>query len=137
MNLHKLRFPPHQFRNPNHNPRQDLQDFHIQPHKNYHFLPTQDLRGMAIFYFLINIFQERCKFLLFYSRWRKSFCAACKKRGSRMYYIKSKADYNQQYQASISDPQKFWAEIANNFFWFENFTQTSNCNLAQGQIEND
>ncbi len=52
-----------------------------------------------------------------------------------MYYIKSKADYNQQYQASISDPQKFWAEIANNFFWFENFTQTSNCNLAQGQIE--
>lgn len=52
-----------------------------------------------------------------------------------MYHIKSKADYNQQYQASISDPQKFWAEIASNFFWFENFTQTSNCNLAQGQIE--
>ncbi len=52
-----------------------------------------------------------------------------------MYHIKSKADYIQQYQASVSDPQKFWAEIANNFFWFEKFTQTSNCNLAQGKIE--
>ncbi len=52
-----------------------------------------------------------------------------------MHHIKSKADYIQQYQASISDPQKFWAEIASNFFWFEKFTQTSNCNLAQGKIE--
>jgi acetyl-CoA synthetase len=52
-----------------------------------------------------------------------------------MYHIKSKADYSQQYQASIADPQKFWAEIASNFVWFEKFTQTSNCNLEQGQIE--
>ena len=52
-----------------------------------------------------------------------------------MFHIKSKADYSKQYQASITNPKKFWGEIADNFFWFEKFTEVSNCDLAQGQIE--
>ena len=52
-----------------------------------------------------------------------------------MFHIKSKADYEQQYQASVADPEKFWGEIAENFFWFEKWSKVSNCDLAQAQIE--
>ncbi len=52
-----------------------------------------------------------------------------------MFHINSKADYDQQYQASIADPKKFWEEIANNFFWFEKWSEVTNCDLAKAQIE--
>ena len=52
-----------------------------------------------------------------------------------MFCIKSKNDYIQQYQASIADPEKFWGEIASNFFWFKKWDEVMNCDLSQGQIE--
>jgi acetyl-CoA synthetase len=51
-----------------------------------------------------------------------------------MFYINSKSDYNQQYQASITDPKKFWAEIASNFFWFKKPEKISDCDLSQAKI---
>ncbi|MES2961624.1 MAG: acetate--CoA ligase [Pseudomonadota bacterium] len=48
--------------------------------------------------------------------------------------ISSKEQYNEAYQASIQDPQKFWAEIADNFFWFEKWQKTMNCDLSKAQI---
>lgn len=52
-----------------------------------------------------------------------------------MFHIKSKADYDQQYQASITDPKNFWSKIAENFFWFKKFSKVSNCDLSKAQIE--
>ena len=52
-----------------------------------------------------------------------------------MFHIKSKADYEQQYQAAKADPEKFWGEVAENFFWFEKWSKVSNCDLAQARIE--
>lgn len=52
-----------------------------------------------------------------------------------MFHIKSKSDYIQQYQAFLADSKKFWGEIAANFFWFEKWSEVSNCDLSQGQIE--
>jgi acetyl-CoA synthetase len=51
-----------------------------------------------------------------------------------MFHIKSKPDYEAQYQASIADPKKFWSEIAKNFFWFEKWQEVMNCDLSKGKI---
>jgi acetyl-CoA synthetase len=51
-----------------------------------------------------------------------------------MFYIKSKADYQQQCKAAIDNPEKFWGEIAENFFWFKKWKKTSNCDLKKAQI---
>ena len=51
-----------------------------------------------------------------------------------MFHIKSKAEYEQQYLASIQNPDKFWGEIAQNYTWFEKWKNVSNCNLKIGQI---
>jgi len=51
-----------------------------------------------------------------------------------MFRIKSKDDYEQQYLASTNDPQKFWSDIAENFFWFKKWKKTSECDLAKGEI---
>lgn len=50
------------------------------------------------------------------------------------FHISSKEQYNQQYQASITDQEKFWADIADNFSWFEKWSEVSNCDLTQGKI---
>ncbi len=52
-----------------------------------------------------------------------------------MFHIKSKTDYIQQYQASIADVKKFWGDIAQEFFWFEKWSEVSNCDLSKAQIE--
>lgn len=52
-----------------------------------------------------------------------------------MFQIKTKAEYNQQYEFALSDPKKFWDEIAQNFFWFEKYSEVMNCDLSQGKIE--
>lgn len=52
-----------------------------------------------------------------------------------MFHIKSQSDYQEQYQASIANPTKFWSNIADNFSWFKKWQETMNCNLEQGQIE--
>jgi acetyl-CoA synthetase len=51
-----------------------------------------------------------------------------------MFHIKSKFDYDQQYQASIDDPKKFWGEIASEYFWFERWSEVANCDLKKAQI---
>lgn len=52
-----------------------------------------------------------------------------------MFHIKSKADYIQQYQASIADPQKFWGEIAQEFSWFEKWSEVANCDFVKAQFQ--
>lgn len=52
-----------------------------------------------------------------------------------MFHIRSKDDYDQQYQASIADPKNFWNDIATNFFWFEKWQEVMNCDLVQARIE--
>ncbi len=52
-----------------------------------------------------------------------------------MFHIKSKADYDQQYQASISNPNKFWSDIASNFFWFKKPEKIMNCDLKKAEIK--
>lgn len=51
-----------------------------------------------------------------------------------MFHIKSKTEYNQQYQASIDDPKKFWDEIASEYFWFQKWSEVANCDLKKAQI---
>ncbi len=51
-----------------------------------------------------------------------------------MFHIKSKADYDQQYQLAATDPKKFWSEIAENFFWFKKADEVMDCDLAKAQI---
>ncbi|OFW81220.1 MAG: acetate--CoA ligase [Alphaproteobacteria bacterium RIFCSPLOWO2_01_FULL_40_26] len=51
-----------------------------------------------------------------------------------MFHIKSNSDYEQQYQASITNPEKFWNEIASNFFWFKRPEKIMDCDLSKAQI---
>ncbi len=52
-----------------------------------------------------------------------------------MFHIKSKLDYDQQYQASITNPENFWKEIAGNFFWFKKPEKIIDCDLSKGDIK--
>lgn len=52
-----------------------------------------------------------------------------------MFHIRSKQDYTQQYRASISNPEIFWSEIADNFFWFKEPKKIMNCDLTKAQIK--
>ncbi len=49
--------------------------------------------------------------------------------------ITSFKEYQQQYQQSLSNPDEFWADKAKNFHWFKPFTQVSNCDFTQANIE--
>jgi acetyl-CoA synthetase len=51
-----------------------------------------------------------------------------------MYHIKSKSDYEQQYQAAKADLKKFWAGIADNFFWFKKWNEVANCDLKKARV---
>ncbi len=52
-----------------------------------------------------------------------------------MFRIKSKEDYVQQYQAAKVNVEKFWDEIAQEYFWFEKYDEVENCDLKKAQIE--
>ncbi len=52
-----------------------------------------------------------------------------------MFHIKSKKDYDQQYQLSIANPVGFWRKIADNFFWFKKSEKIMNCDLNKPQIK--
>lgn len=51
-----------------------------------------------------------------------------------MFHIKSQADYKKQYQLALDNPDKFWDEIANNYFWHEKWQKTSDCDLENAKI---
>ena len=52
-----------------------------------------------------------------------------------MFRINSEAEYRQQYQASITNPEKFWQEISREFFWFKQPQKISSCDLKKAQIK--
>ena len=35
-------------------------------------------------------------------------------------HLSSVAQYEEMYHKSITDPDTFWADMANNFFWYKN-----------------
>jgi acetyl-CoA synthetase len=51
-----------------------------------------------------------------------------------MFHINSKESYETSYKAAIANPDKFWNEIAENYFWFEKWKKTSNCDLKNAKI---
>ena len=51
-----------------------------------------------------------------------------------MFHIKSKFEYEEQYQEALKNPDKFWDKIAQNFFWFKKWNKVSNCDLQKAQI---
>jgi len=55
---------------------------------------------------------------------------------SRETYIKDFDEYKTMYEQSISDPERFWGDIANQFHWEEPFTKVvdSNFKSADGKI---
>ncbi|MBM5782328.1 MAG: acetate--CoA ligase [Pelagibacterales bacterium] len=52
-----------------------------------------------------------------------------------MFHVKSKDDYNKQYNLAIRDVDGFWGEVAKNFSWFKEWEKVSNCDLEKAQIE--
>ena len=49
--------------------------------------------------------------------------------------ISSLADYLQEYQRSIIEPEKFWSTIANQFYWREPWTKVLEGSFAESKIE--
>ena len=49
--------------------------------------------------------------------------------------ISSVAQYQNEYQFSLDNPRGFWAQIAEEFFWFKKWDEVSNCDLSHGKIE--
>lgn len=43
--------------------------------------------------------------------------------------IKDIADYQAKTKLAESNPNKFWANIAENFHWFKKWRKVSNCNI--------
>jgi len=49
--------------------------------------------------------------------------------------ITSEQQYQEQCQLAQDNPNQFWANIANNFTWFQKWDQVQNCDLSKGSIE--
>ena len=54
---------------------------------------------------------------------------------SRKAYIKSVDEYRQIYQRSISDPQRFWGEMAEQIDWYRKWDKVLVENFAEGKHE--
>lgn len=54
---------------------------------------------------------------------------------SRKAYIKSVDEYRQIYQRSISDPEKFWGEMAEQIDWYKKWDRVLVGNFAEGKHE--
>jgi len=52
-----------------------------------------------------------------------------------VYSIASEEIYQKEYRRSISDPQNFWSEVAQNFRWFKKWDETADCNFNKAQIQ--
>lgn len=52
-----------------------------------------------------------------------------------MFHIKSKVDYQEEYQKSLRDTSLFWDDVARHFTWFKKWQKTQNCDLKQSKIE--
>ncbi len=49
--------------------------------------------------------------------------------------INSFAEYQTEYQKSISNPEKFWAEIAETFYWRKTWDKVLEWNFDEPKIE--
>ncbi len=49
--------------------------------------------------------------------------------------ISSPKQRDEEYQKSITNPDKFWAEIAEEFTWFKKWEMVSNCDFKEARIE--
>jgi len=54
---------------------------------------------------------------------------------SRKAYIKSVDEYRQIYQRSISDPERFWGEMAEQIDWYKKWDRVLEENFAEGKHE--
>ncbi len=43
--------------------------------------------------------------------------------------------YNEMYQQSIDDPDKFWGEQGKRIDWFKDYTKVQNCSFAPGNVD--
>jgi len=51
------------------------------------------------------------------------------------YQIKSLEQYQNEYKKSVEDPEKFWGDIAENFFWRKKWESVLNWNFTEPKIE--
>jgi acetyl-CoA synthetase len=51
------------------------------------------------------------------------------------YQIKSLEQYQSEYKKSVEDPEKFWGDIAENFFWRKKWESVLNWNFTEPKIE--
>jgi len=51
------------------------------------------------------------------------------------YQIKSLEQYQSEYKKSVEDPEKFWGEIAANFYWRKKWESVLNWNFTEPKIE--
>jgi acetyl-CoA synthetase len=54
---------------------------------------------------------------------------------SYAYQIKSLAQYQSEYKKSVEDPEKFWGDIAANFYWRKKWESVLNWNFSEPKIE--
>ena len=51
------------------------------------------------------------------------------------FQITSQEAYNEAYQLSVENPEKFWSEIASHFQWRKPFEKTLNWNFEEPKVE--
>ncbi|MDG1842102.1 MAG: acetate--CoA ligase [Crocinitomicaceae bacterium] len=49
--------------------------------------------------------------------------------------IKSESDYTNKYKQSTENPERFWAEIADNFTWFKKWDNVYKCNMKSADFK--
>ena len=54
---------------------------------------------------------------------------------SYSYQINSLEQYQSEYKKSVEDPEKFWGDIAENFYWRKKWESVLNWNFAEPKIE--
>jgi len=54
---------------------------------------------------------------------------------SYAYQINSLEQYQSEYKKSVEDPEKFWGDIAENFYWRKKWESVLNWNFAEPKIE--
>ena len=54
---------------------------------------------------------------------------------SYAYQIKSLEQYQSEYKKSVEDPEKFWGDIATNFYWRKKWESVLNWNFTEPKIE--
>ena len=51
------------------------------------------------------------------------------------YQLKTYEAYKEAYQKSVDDPEGFWADIAQNFYWRKPWDKVLNWNFTEPKIE--